>query len=160
MKLTIDLSEQEAQNIAGWVNYYAQNPDKLDPPGPTRLVLEERTRARYEQIASQFAPPPVDPLATFRARQAVSQNCAWVLITPAESDALRAVYGDLVSTYNNFYTVGGSGGLGIAERFDAAAGVYLYIDANQKWQQDVMGAADVRVAEIAASQGRTVPGPI
>ena len=107
--------------------------------------------------------PPVDPLASFRARQAVSQNCAWVLITPAESGALRAVYGDVVSQYNQFYTVGGSGGLGIAERVDATSpSGYAYIDANQQWQPDVGGAADARVAAIAASQNppRPVPPPI
>lgn len=60
MRLYIDLSPAEEANIAGWVN------KGLSDPGfaayPWRIVLEERTRARFDQIAAQFAvvaPPPV-----------------------------------------------------------------------------------------------------
>jgi len=163
VKLTIDLSPLEESNIRGWVNKGLAEPDFA--AHPYRLVLEERTRARFDQIAAQFAappvPPPTDPLTAFRARQAVSQNCAWVLISPAESGALRAVYGDAVSQYNQFYTVGGSGGLGIAERPEATSpSGYVYADAAGNWQPDVSAAADARVAELAAAQGRPVPPPI
>ena len=82
-------------------------------------------------------------------------------ITPAESGALRDVYGDVVSQYNQFYTVGGSGGLGIAERPDASSpSGYVYVNANQEWAPDVNQAADKRVAELAEQQGRTVPPPL
>lgn len=71
MDLTITLTDLEYGNIAGWVNYYKANPQYIGlptPPNPTqpptwqtRIVLESQTRARFEQIAAQFAPtPPVD----------------------------------------------------------------------------------------------------
>jgi len=105
-------------------------------------------------------PPPADPIAAFRARQRVSQNCAWVLITPQEAGALEAAGYD-IHAYNQFYTVGGSGGLGIAERPDGSSpSGYVFVDANQHWQPDVNQAADKRVQELADAQGRPVPPPL
>lgn len=111
------------------------------------------------------APPPVpgDPLAAFFARAAVSQNCAWVLVTPQESGALRDRFGDKVSQYNQFYTVGGSGGLGIGERVDPTSpSGFSFVGADGEWHHDVGGAADARVAEIGAAQEpkRSAPRPI
>jgi len=55
--LHITLSDQEDANIYGWVNYYIAHPNEV----PTRLVLEERTQARLNEIAAQYGvvPAPV-----------------------------------------------------------------------------------------------------
>ena len=58
MKLCIDLSPTEQANIAGWVNKGLADPAFAN--FPWRIVLEERTRARFDQVAAQFVstPPP------------------------------------------------------------------------------------------------------
>jgi hypothetical protein len=128
-----------------------------------RLVRNEPLEGE-PQLPPPWSPPVViDPLGAFFARAAVSQNCAWVLVSPQESGALRDRYGDKVSQYNQFYTVGGSGGLGIAERVDPTSpSGYSFVGADGQWHHDVGGAADARVAEIGAAQDppRRAPGPI
>jgi hypothetical protein len=75
-KLTITLNEVEESNIHGWVNYLAANPQyigvpgRMTPGGPinlqTRIVLEDQSRERFNEIAAQFGvvvpstpvPPP------------------------------------------------------------------------------------------------------
>lgn len=147
----------ELGNLAGALNEFKAHPEKFVPYGYKR----QGDAFVPDSTPPGPTPPPSDPLEAFRARQAVSQNCAWVQITPAESGALRDVYGDVVSQYNQFYTVGGSGGLGIAERPDASSpSGYVYVNANQEWAPDVNQAADKRVAELAEQQGRTVPPPL
>ncbi len=97
--------------------------------------------------------------ANFMSRQAVSQNCAWVQITPGENSTLIAL-GVNVPQYNNFYTVGGSGGLGLSERPDAVSPIgYVYTDHGDVQLPDVDQAADKRIAVLAAEQGRPVPPP-
>lgn len=126
---------------------------------PAMDAVQKKTRALAGSDPGP-TPDPSDPLATFRARQAVSQNCAWFLMTPQEAPALLTALGDAYHVYVNFYTPGGSGALGVNERLDAGLG-YVFVNANQDWQQDVNQAADVRVAQIAASQPTpvTVPPP-
>ena len=145
----------ELGNLTGNLNESKAHPENFVPYG------YKRQGDAFVPDSTPPGPPPSDPLAAFRARQAVSQTCAWVQITPAESGALRDVYGDVVSQYNQFYTVGGSGGLGIAERPDVSSpSGYVYVNANQEWAPDVNQAADKRVAELAEQQGRAVPPPI
>ena len=48
--LLITLTPQEEADIAGWVGHYAQFPAET----PTRLVLSDRSRDRFWQIARQF----------------------------------------------------------------------------------------------------------
>lgn len=62
MELKIELDDQEMADIGGWVNYYADRPNEA----PSKLVLSNRTRARFNQVANQFyahwglpKPPPV-----------------------------------------------------------------------------------------------------
>lgn len=57
MRLYVDLTQGEEDDIHGWVNYFTEHPAEL----PFRLVLKERSHARLEQIAAQFnpAPPPL-----------------------------------------------------------------------------------------------------
>lgn len=60
MRLFVDLSPVEEANIRGWVNKGLADPQFA--AFPWRIVLEERTHARFDQIAAQFgavAPPPV-----------------------------------------------------------------------------------------------------
>lgn len=59
MRLTIDLTETEAANIAGWANHYTAHPEQT----PTRIVLEDRSPERLRAIAAQFgaAPPLPEP---------------------------------------------------------------------------------------------------
>ncbi|MCC6194496.1 MAG: hypothetical protein IT518_08520 [Burkholderiales bacterium] len=59
MKLTITLSPQEAADIHGWVNLGKSDPAFADHP--YRIVLSERTRARYDEVAAQFDAPPAPP---------------------------------------------------------------------------------------------------
>jgi len=127
-----------------------------------RLVRAEPIEGE-PPIPAPPPPAPTDPLAGFWARSNVSQNCAWVLITPQESGALRDRYGDAVSQYNQFYTVGGSGGLGVAERVDPSSPTgYSFVGADGQWHPDIAGAADLRVAEIGSAQDpkRAAPRPI
>lgn len=60
MKLTITLSDTERDNIHGWVNYYAEPAHAAERDNPTRIVLEERTRARLDEITAQFTAAPVN----------------------------------------------------------------------------------------------------
>lgn len=100
-------------------------------------------------------------LADFMSRQQVSQNCAWVQITPEESGAVRDQCGEVVSQYNNFYTVGGSGGLGLSERPDAFCPIgYVYTDHGDVQLPDFDQAADKRIAILAKQQERPVPPPL
>ena len=62
MELKLELDDQEMADIGGWVNYYADRPNEA----PSKLVLSNRTRARFNQVANQFyahwglpKPPPV-----------------------------------------------------------------------------------------------------
>ncbi len=133
----------------------------------------------FQQVASGPAPtgptaptaptgpiPPVgDGLDDFRARQRVSQNCAWVQVTPAESSLLLAALGPIKNTYTNFYTIGGSGGLGAFEAPDPNSPTgYSFQDFSDNHggavTYDVNQAADVCVQWFATQQGRTVPPPV
>lgn len=63
MRLYIDLSPVEEANIHGWVNKGLNDPSFA--AYPWKIVLEERTQERFDQIAAQFGAPvppayPVD----------------------------------------------------------------------------------------------------
>lgn len=106
-------------------------------------------------------PDPTDPLSGFRARQLVGQNCAWVLMTPQEASALEAALGAAVyKEHTQFYTVGGSGGLGLNElAFADSPSGYKFVQ-NDTWVPDVGGAADAAVLAAAIEQQRVVPAPV
>ena len=64
MRLYIDLTPQEESDIHGWVNKGLAEPEFANYPW--RIVLAERSRARFDQIAAQFGaigptPPPPPP---------------------------------------------------------------------------------------------------
>lgn len=161
--LKITLTPTEEADIAGWVNYYIANPS-----APVqRIVLDSRTQERVKEITEQFQatpvpiPVPSNPIEAFKARQRVSQNCAWFLLSPPEEGSMKAAMpnrAEEISRYVAFYTPGGSGALGINERLDPTDG-YVFVDSNQNWVKDINQAADVEVQRIATSQSRTVPGP-
>lgn len=51
-RIYVDLNDQEEADINGWVNKGRAEPDFANYP--TRLVLGQRDRARFDQIESQF----------------------------------------------------------------------------------------------------------
>mgnify|MGYP000875059534 CR=1 FL=1 len=70
-KIFITLTDSEAASIAGWVNFYRSNPQFIGVPRPlnvdavkplpdghmpwqTRIVLDDMSRSRFEEISSQF----------------------------------------------------------------------------------------------------------
>jgi len=58
-RIFVDLNDQEEADIHGWVNRGRADPSFANYP--TRLVLGQRDRARFDQIEAQFpdhAPPP------------------------------------------------------------------------------------------------------
>lgn len=75
-RIFVDLNDQEEADIHGWVNKGRGDPSFANYP--TRLVLAQRDRARFDQIAGQFpenVPPPIEigdpnygvPAGTFSA---------------------------------------------------------------------------------------------
>lgn len=175
MKLTLTLSPAEQTAIAGWAKFYADHPQYIgvprpDPaPGPlpgggfpwqTRIVLDDMSRARYEEIAAQFG-VSTDPLAAFRARLKVGQLCAWALCTDAERTALDALYSPgVVVQYVQFYGASGGGGVNVNVRPAGGGWEFWSIQANA-WVPDVGGAGDTYVAWICARNDppRAVPAP-
>lgn len=86
MKLTVTLSPTEQANIHGWVNLGKADPAFADHP--YRIVLSERTRARYDEVAAQFdAPVPVIAYH-FGAIDTARGRTDWVLIPPGAIFAL------------------------------------------------------------------------
>ena len=122
---------QEVQNLAGRINYYAQ-------------------QAR-----------PHDPLEAFRARLRVGQLCAWALCTDAERTALDALYNPAtVVQYVQFYGASGGGGVNVNVR-QAGGGWEFFSLKADAWLPDVGGAGDAYVAWICARNDppRTVLAP-
>lgn len=166
MKLTIDLSPIEESNIRGWVNKGKAEPDFA--AHPYRLVLEERTRARFDQIAAQFAdapvpgPTPTDPAQSIRARaKAFGKWAAWKLASSAELDAMKAEFGVTpVAQLVNFYGESGGGGISVQGGMDPNGIPFFWalVDGNEVRTTDLNGAADAYVLKMATAQGREVPG--
>lgn len=158
MKLTIDLSPQEEADIAGWVNFYRAHPETADYP--TRLVLSERTRARLDQIAAQFAPPtPADVLWRFRA--APSQWAKWRFATSEEICALLAIHNpNDVHQRVNFYSNGGGGNVQGQARTDGTYWFWKTVGGHEVLTLDVGGAADDYVAAVCAGNGTALIGPL
>ena len=165
MKLTIDLSPLEESNIRGWVNKGLAEPEFAEHP--YRLVLEERTRARFEQIAAQFAVPPApspvptDPAQSIRYRATTfGKWAAWKLATSAELDAMKAEFGVTpVSQLVNFYGESGGGGISVQGGMgsDGIPFFWALVNGVEMKVRDINGAADAYIAQMAAQQGRTVP---
>lgn len=75
MKLTITLSPTEEANLRAWERWLRTHPEYIGVTSgdwndgqatyQSRIVLEEQTAARYEEIAAQLMPPlPVCPVGT------------------------------------------------------------------------------------------------
>ena len=121
----------EVRNLAGRINYYANEAK------------------------------PVDPLGQFRARLRVGQLCAWALVTDAERTALDALYNPAtVVQYVQFYGASGGGGMNVNVRA-AGAGFEYYSLKADAWLPDVGGGGDAYVAWLCARNDppRTVPAP-
>ncbi len=106
------------------------------PPGPTP------------------GPTPTDPEATFMARAAVGQNCAWGnLLQPAEQNWAVAKWGTAASLCVNAYAAGGAN---VMER-PRAGGGYEFVtfkDGQEQWLPDTGGpaasTADAYCAKVMA----------
>ena len=107
---------------------------------------------------AQSAPQPINPEASFMARAAVGQNCAWGnLLTPAEQNWAVAKWGTEASVRVNAYA---SGGANVMER-PAVGGGYEFVtftDGVETWRPDVGGAADAYCAE--KMKPYSLPGPL
>lgn len=136
-------------NLVGRLNYWFNNQALFVPVG-------------YKKQGNDFVPDvaPVDPLAAFKARQAVSQNCAWFQVTGGEKEALYKIYPpDVINSYSQFYAGGGSGGMNIQERprvdgDPPSASGYVYVGQTGNWETDVEDAADIWLVAVATAQGR------
>lgn len=107
----------------------------------------------------QIPAPPADPLAAFRARQQVSDNCAWMFNDDIENGHLLAALGDKYHQYRNFYTHI----YPLLELHAVSVGVvsstgWAYVGEDQNWHADENRAADALIAKYAAAAG-TVPPP-
>lgn len=123
---------QEVQNLAGRINYYAQQ-----------------------------AQPPANPLDAFVARLKVGQLCAWALCTDAERTALDGLYNpSTVVQYVQFYGASGGGGMNVNVRAAGAGWEFFSLKADA-WLPDVGGAGDAYVAWLCARNDppRSVPAP-
>lgn len=163
MDLTITLTQQEYNDIFGWVKYYGEHKDQT----PTKIVLSDRSWARYDQIAAQFNyVPPSDALTDFKQRLKVGQNCAWNMVTDAEATALKQMFDpNRVLQYTQFYGASGGGGMNVSEREAKPGGVsgnyeYVSIQNGGNWTPDVNGAADTYVAWLCQQQGHAPPPPV
>lgn len=165
MDLLITLNAKEEGDIGGWVNFYKANPSAA----VMRLVLDDRTPARVAQITKQFeahwgpapVPTPTDPLAAIIDRATRLGNWAsWRFATDEEGAAVTFIYGPLVvAQLQNFYKPGGTGGISVngSVRPDGTAFFFKLVNGVEVSTDDVNGAADAYIAQVAAEQGRTVP---
>lgn len=127
---------------------------------PAMDVVQRQTRA----LASGGGVPPVaaDPEASFLARAAVGQNCAWGnLLTPAEQNWAVAKWGGEASLRVNAYA---SGGANVMER-PAVGGGYEFVtfpEGVETWRPDTGGplhsTADAYCAEVMSPNA--LPGPL
>ena len=87
LTVSLHLNEEEVGNINGWVNKGFTEPGFADYPW--RVVLEERTRARFDAIAAQFVAagliayppgwgeqpsPPLPPNSTVRLHDMIQKG--------------------------------------------------------------------------------------
>lgn len=103
MLLCLDLTPAEDSAIHGWLNYYLANPayigvprpPVLPPPGTpptwqTRIVLDDMTRARFDQIAAAYGQAslpvtvlePYAPGKFFEERQTFVASAEQVIAIP------------------------------------------------------------------------------
>lgn len=178
-KLTITLSQKEKDDIGNWVAKYRAHPELIGTTREgggsdwqTRIVLDEQTRARFEEIAAQFSAdvvtPPVDgPGDLGRFDAAPSDWAAWAFITDAERTAVEKRYPDLKVQIVNlvqFYAGGSAGGLFIPKRRDASGYWYGKLNPNSPdgvdWTLDQGGAADAYINARCEAEGIPKPGRI
>jgi hypothetical protein len=168
MKLTIDLSLTEEGNIRGWVNKGLTDP--VFAAHPWRIVLEERTQARFDQVAAQFGatpgptPPPGDPFADLKWRQATFGSWAAFqpqFLTPDESNGLKAAHPELAQTLDLLAAYYGPGGWGniTGQRLNNV--FYFNNFKTGVMERDSNGAADKFILgnSVSAEHPNGVPPP-
>lgn len=168
--ITLDLNQNEYNDVWGWVNYYRAHPQFIgvpdgewhdgNPDYQTKIVLSDSTRARFDQLNAQFpgsggAPvPPGDPLA--RVKSAPSQWAKWFGLSDAEATALidqKYLTREQKNQNNNWW-----GLYGVKGRYDAASNRYLYYTypGGVETTHVDTGGAD---AATEKASGQDIPGP-
>lgn len=68
MKLSVELTQKEFDDLKGWVALYRAHPELIGipnttwpPNGQTRIVLDSHTRQRFDEIAAQIEGTGVAP---------------------------------------------------------------------------------------------------
>lgn len=161
-RIFIDLSDKEEADIGGWVKMGLANPQFAQ--NPWKLVLHERTYARFRQVAEQFGaftpPAPVDPTDPLgRVRAAPSQwakNLDGTMTETERAAAVKAGYWTEEDSHRiaNWWHDNGCKGY-----YDRATGEYFYftLDANgNEVKHKDTGGADAATVDIC---GKPIPGP-
>lgn len=180
MKLTITLSQKEYDDINGWVQYLRANPQYIGVGGrypgsgpvqlQTRIVLDDQSRARFDEISAQFptaapAPTPTqDPPGVLGRFDAAPSNwAAWKFITSAEILAMEQRYPNQwanihehVNFYESYMSVPGSRHSDGTYWFQKL--VPIPFGNTLVETLDINGAADEYIAALCAAQGRPVLG--
>lgn len=161
--LTFLVPDHIYDNTYGWVLKGLAEPSWT----PTDLyypAAPETVQSLREFFQATPVPPtPADtPEARLKARQAVSQNCAWVLMSLSDQNYFRAKDPN-ATKYTQFYTVGGSGSPAVGELANApglpvSPSGYCYVGSDNQWHPDVNGEADALVAKNAGGP-QNVPAP-
>jgi len=159
MRLYIDLSQTEYDNIYGWC--LKGRSDPAFAAHPYKLVLEEQTQARFDQINAQFPgavpapqPPSTDPLARILA--APSEWAKWLGMSDAEAQALidgGHITREQKNQNNNWWFTNGVKG-----RYEPPTGRYFYSTFSNGVEtvRADTGGAD---ADTEAACGQKIPGP-
>lgn len=120
MKLEITLSATEQANIRAWQSYLASHPEYIGkttgdwipgaPTYQTKIILEEQTRERYEEIAAQVA-----------GHTGIPVDVAEVELTPGAPPNDFTFKSGRARAYRNAGTVAGNASASVAE---GGAGLY------------------------------------
>ena len=128
------------------------------PPGGGPVTIDAAEWVAFGNLAGALnwatapdtTPIPTDPEATFMARAAVGQNCAWGnLLTPAEQNWAVGKWGAEASLRIQAYAGGGSGGANVQERRNPD-GTYSFIKF--EGGPDGVWYPDVKVTQLDGSQ--------
>lgn len=173
-RVTLDLNQNEYNNVWGWVNYYRKNPQYIGVPTgewhdghpdyQTKIVLEDQTRARFDQLSAQFPSdvpvPPVDQFADLKLRQKVG---SWAAFQPqffVESNALKVAYPQLVRSIEQANAYYGPGGFGNVTGTRLGNDFYFNNFITGKSEPDIDGAADLFILNQPGNPNHITPPTI
>jgi len=180
LTVTLPPGSKEYNDVLAWRNYYRDHPEYIGiatgqwndgkPNYQTRIVLEDQTRERFNQIDAQFAnpaptpdptPDPSDPFADLKWRQTIGSWAAFRFITRDESNTLKRTHPELSNTLDLLAAYYGPGGFGNVN--GARVGNAFFFDnfKTGKREPDVSGAADAFILanSVSADHPNGVPPP-